>query len=667
MALTLGQLLGGAGVVGQGWREEEDAQRRSREIELRTAELNRLDRLRQEMLQAPMPTPVAVPQFGPIAQLPVAGAPAAPAAQAAPAAAPAVTAPTQPVPTAQAAPTSGAQAFPVPPQPTITSRPLTPLEQQQTANRIALGRVPAAALDVFQAPGAAALNLASQGARGINYLFGTELPTPSFSYTPFYDKYVRQPEQELAAGTKRVVTVSGVPETAPPTAPRAQLPDPQRLLQAMIQVESAGKPDAVSAKGAVGLMQVKPETAMKPGYGVPSIFDFVAQQAGGEYKGKRNAATAAALLKDPQIGAAYGQRYMDAMLQKYDGNLEYALAAYNAGPGRIDNWLSTGADPAKLPKETRDYVPKVLGALGIAPTQTTAPAAAAPTAPAPVAGLNIPGVSAAQAAAAAPAAAAPTPATPAAVPTPVRSEADFYLANPQSIPLDMQRAMQQRAEVERLAGMYQRAGMGAQFMEARAKLMELDNGMTYLQGMQGLQEFTLANDPRRLAAVWSQYAGVPVGIQPRTDGKFDIVVNGRKTKTGVTASDIADSARSAFDATYRQQKGAASAKYNEEQFKTQLEIQKNNAQQLAQMIRELAVQRAQGNAQLAVEQLKQFRYDVKPTGAGDGTVIITPPGSGTPYLFNPSGRTIEVDGVKITSNSAYPIAGLPTYGGVQTR
>jgi hypothetical protein len=231
--------------------------------------------------------------------------------------------------------------------------------------------------------------------------------------------------------------------------------------------------------------------------------------------------------------------------------------------------------------------------------------------------------------------------------------------------MDMQRAMQQRAEVERLAGMFQRAGMGAQFMEARAKLMEADNSMTYLQGMQGLQEFTLANDPRRLASVWSQYAGVPIGIQPRTDGKFDIIVNGRKTKEGMSASMITDSARSAFDQTYRQQKSAASAKVNEEQFKAQLEVQKENAKQLAQMIREVAVQRVQGNTQLAVEQLKQFRYDVKPTGAGDGTVVITPPGSGVPYLFNPSGRTIEVDGVKITSNAAYPISGLPSYGGVK--
>lgn len=249
----------------------------------------------------------------------------------------------------------------------------------------------------------------------------------------------------------------------------------------------------------------------------------------------------------------------------------------------------------------------------------------------------------------------------------VNGTSDYYLANPRAIPMDMQRALQQREEVVRLAGMYQRAGLGAQFMQTRAKLMELDNGMTYLQGMQGLQEFTLANDPRRLSAVWSQYAGVPVGIQMRTDGKFDITVNGKRTKEGVSASDIADAARSAFDATFRQQKSAASAAYNMKTFEAGLEVGKENAKQLAQMIREVTVQRAQGNTQLALEQLKQMRYDVKPTGAGDGTVIITPPGAGTPYLFNPSGRTVEIDGVKITSNAAYPIAGLPSYGGVKTR
>lgn len=645
--MNLGQLLGGAGVVGQGWREEEDAQRRTRQLELQTAELNRLDRLRQEMANAPMPA--AMPQFPIAQQLPVLGVqPAVTAAPAAPS--PAFAQGDQSYANKEAARAAAIPARPaaqLPPAPPAG----TPARKQWEQDRLALLKAPTAALDVIQAPAAGALNLVTMageqvlniGGRLVNAVTGAEVaPTdvrgPRWSMTPFYDKYVRQQEmadEAAAAGAQREAAV-----------PTAQLPQVSQLTQAMIRVESGGKPGAVSPKGAVGLMQVKPDTAMKPGFGLPSVFDY-AEQAGVQV-GKRNAAEAKRLLADPTIGAGYGQQYMNAMLARYNNNLEYALAAYNAGPDRVDKWLASGADVSKLPKETREYVPKVLAALG-----APAPAAAAPAAP--TAGLNIPGVSTAQAV------------QPAAEPTPVKSEADFYLANPQAIPLDMQRAMQQRDELARLAGMYQRAGMGSQFMEVRAKVMELDNGMTYLQGMQGLQEFELASDPRRLAAVWSQYAGVPIGIQPRTDGKFDIVVNGRKTKTGISPTEIADSARSAFDATYRQQKATTSAKYGEETFKAQLKMQENQAQQLAQMIREIAVQRTQGNMQLAVEQLKQMRYDVKPTGSGDGTLVITPPGGGTPYLYNPTAKTVSPDGVKIESNAAYPISGLPSYGGVQPR
>ena len=79
--MNLGQLLGGAGVVGSSMRAEEDAQRMSRQKQLQTDEMNRLDRLRQEMLRAPMPTP-QVPQFAPGGMLPVRfiEPPAAPAA-----------------------------------------------------------------------------------------------------------------------------------------------------------------------------------------------------------------------------------------------------------------------------------------------------------------------------------------------------------------------------------------------------------------------------------------------------------------------------------------------------------------------------------------------------------------------------------------------------------
>lgn len=280
---------------------------------------------------------------------------------------------------------------------------------------------------------------------------------------------------------------------------------------------------------------------------------------------------------------------------------------------------------------------------GLATAAEAAPAPAlAPAAPAP-----------------APAAAAPTVAEPQ-----VKTSA-VYLKNPAAITEDMRRATQQREELARLAQMYQNAGMGAQFMETRAKIMEMDNNMIYLHGMRGIEEFSLAGDPRRLTAVWSAYFGAPVGVQRRSDGLFDVIADGERVLEGLTPNAVMDRARSSFDTAFRKQKAEAGASASMERFKADLEVEKDRAKQLAQMIREVAVARVQGNTQLALEQLKQFRYDVKPTGAGDGTVIITPPGGANPYLFNPSGKTIEIDGVKIQSNAAYPITGLPSYGGTR--
>ena len=129
------------------------------------------------------------------------------------------------------------------------------------------------------------------------------------------------------------------------------------LAQAVKMVESRGDPNAVSPKGAVGTMQTMPETLRDPGYGVRP-----------------------AQNNSPAELERVGRDYLQAMIAKYPGNLSHALAAYNWGPGNTDKWIAAGADPAKLPKETRDYIPKVMAQLGgQAPNMAAAPAQA-PTA-----------------------------------------------------------------------------------------------------------------------------------------------------------------------------------------------------------------------------------------------------------------------------------------------
>jgi hypothetical protein len=103
------------------------------------------------------------------------------------------------------------------------------------------------------------------------------------------------------------------------------------------QMETGGLRDpdaAVSPKGARGIMQIMPATAMKPGFGVPTIFDL-ADQAGIEYKG-RTEDEAKRLLTNRNLNIAFGERYAGAMQKKFGDNPVLAAAAYNAGPGAVE-------------------------------------------------------------------------------------------------------------------------------------------------------------------------------------------------------------------------------------------------------------------------------------------------------------------------------------------
>lgn len=113
------------------------------------------------------------------------------------------------------------------------------------------------------------------------------------------------------------------------------------LVKAVVQTESGFDPNAVSHAGAKGLMQLMDATAR--GLGVNDSFD-------------------------PAQNIDGGTRFLSYLLRKYDGQVMPALAAYNAGPGRVDRLgLTTDAQVAErigeLPQETQRYVHKVLTAM----------------------------------------------------------------------------------------------------------------------------------------------------------------------------------------------------------------------------------------------------------------------------------------------------------------
>jgi soluble lytic murein transglycosylase-like protein len=102
----------------------------------------------------------------------------------------------------------------------------------------------------------------------------------------------------------------------------------------VIAVESSFEADAISTKGAIGLMQIIPETGER--YGVAGDAKRSVEQK----------------LRDPAINLAVGTRYLRDLLALFAGDLDLALAAYNAGEQtvkRYDNAIPPFA-------ETRDYV-----------------------------------------------------------------------------------------------------------------------------------------------------------------------------------------------------------------------------------------------------------------------------------------------------------------------
>lgn len=137
-----------------------------------------------------------------------------------------------------------------------------------------------------------------------------------------------------------------------------QSPEPA-LVHAIIRQESAFDQEAISRAGARGLMQLMPATAKS-----------TARSVGLDYN-------LGSLLSNPSYNVTLGRAYLRSVVERFDGHYVLAIAAYNAGPARVVQWIARNGHPAspdvdvidwieKIPfAETRNYVQRVLEGLHV--------------------------------------------------------------------------------------------------------------------------------------------------------------------------------------------------------------------------------------------------------------------------------------------------------------
>ena len=144
-----------------------------------------------------------------------------------------------------------------------------------------------------------------------------------------------EPASAAAASPPGLSVASGIVETVDRIARQNQLSP--RLVHSVIQAESNYDPNAVSPKGAQGLMQLIPATARR--FGVANVFD-------------------------PADNIQGGARYLKHLLELYKGDETLALAAYNAGEGAVSRYGGVPPFP-----ETQSYVAKVLVGQAVSPAK----------------------------------------------------------------------------------------------------------------------------------------------------------------------------------------------------------------------------------------------------------------------------------------------------------
>ena len=158
------------------------------------------------------------------------------------------------------------------------------------------------------------------------------LSAVAFTFFAMSSDYMKPDE------VRKLVRVHSVPDT-----------EFENFVMAVIRAESSFRPQVVSPAGAIGLMQIMPDTA-----------EFVARLHDEPTPSEQ-------MLKEPGLNIQYGVRYLKWLRKEFGKQKEVVLAAYNAGPAKVRKWLAANQHQDAVTvvkncpyKETRVYISRVM-------------------------------------------------------------------------------------------------------------------------------------------------------------------------------------------------------------------------------------------------------------------------------------------------------------------
>jgi len=659
MALTIGQLLGGAGTIARRQRETEEAERIARENQLKIEQQNRMERLRQLETQSAgqLGAPQAPAQFVGFEQ--IGGAPPGPIRLAAPPAA-------APEPVAAPAPAPApAAAAPAP-----ETGPAGDTYYEDIYNRLAgervLGVIPAVRAETmrmlrdpqaFTTEEIGRLYAIAQSKRDYNtarylrdVLLGRGVPDIEIRNIRGQTRAgLRAIEEAQAAETRRAEEQRRLAElrgdrapTAAP-APAAAPTTAQQSIQNVIRREGGYVADRADRGG---------ETKFgisKRAYPNLDIANLTEEEAARIYK--RDYWDR---IKADELPENIREMAFDAAVNQGVAWTRRALEQANNDPQRFlelraQRYQDIVAQDPTQERFMQGWMNRLREFAGGALEAVVPAAEAATTANTAAERLSTPpGVRMT---------AAQRP----------ESISTYYAANPQNIGPERQNLdsiyQQQRARLEAQYNNLVRAGMGPAANQLANQVMEFDQKYRaerlMMDGMEALAQLEYGNDPRAISAVLSFYRGQPVNFELVEDGTYRMTMQdqrGQIQQRGVYTKDqVGMMARQYFDRNYLQAQQAFASEAAMLRFKSQLKREEGISAQQAQTIREVTVEIVKGNVG---ERANAGEFVA--TNMGDGKVVLTNKAGTKAYVLDTAtGQTIEIDGVTVpVPPTAVPVTGM---------